>query len=149
MNRLLSTSALIVTLAFANAAYARDAKGPDAEPSFIEEALSQLPEKDASLFRDTMKKSHEKDKALHDQMHKLHDELHEIAIADEFDKEAFIEKSNELAKLQAKMHASMTEAFANALEKLPADERKTVADAVHDHDRHGKKAGADASDGDK
>ena len=58
--------------------------------------------------------------------------LHDLITADKFDKDAFIAKSGELVKLHEKMESSMTEAFATALSKLPADERKTLADAMHE-----------------
>jgi len=137
MKHLLSTTALVLTLAFSGMAYAHDGHdGHDGPPPPFEAGLSKLPQKDADAFRATMKASHEKDKALFEQMHKLHDELHDIMTAETFDKGAFIAKSKELNVLHDKMHAHMTEAFATALSQLSQDERKTMADAMK-HGHHG------------
>jgi len=146
MKKLLSTTALALTLAFSGIAYAHDHH--DGPPAFMEEALSKLPDKDADQFRATMKQSHEKDKALFEQMHKLHDEQRAILTADNFDKSAYIVKSKELQKLHDKMHANMTQAFATAVSQLPQDERQTLADAMHHgHHHHGDdNAPSDASD---
>ena len=130
MNKLLSTTALAVTLALCGVAYA---DMPPPPPPPFEEALSKLPDKDAAAFRDTMKQSHEKDKALFDQMHKLHEDLRAIIVAPTFDKDAFIAKNKELDELHHKMHAHMTAALATALSALTPDERKTFAESMHHH----------------
>ena len=152
MRKLLSTTALVFTLAISGVAYANDDwhgkgdhKGP---PPYIEEALSKLPEEDAAQFRNTMKQSQEKGKTIFEQMHKLHEDLHGILTAEKFDKAAYIAKNKELTKLHDKMHANMTEAFATAAAQLSQDDRKILADAMknkwhHHHDE------AQKSDGDK
>lgn len=145
MKYLLSTTALALTLAFSGMAYAEPGPGHDGPPPPpFEEALKKLPDKDAAAFRDTMKASHEKDKATFEQMHKLHGELKAIITADTFDKNAFIAKNKQLDALHDKLHVNMTEALANAISKLPPDERKTFAEAMHhEHGPHHHDKGDD------
>lgn len=140
---LLSMAAIILTLACSGMAYANDGEGdhkgppPPGAPPFMEEALSQLPEKDAEKFRDTMRQAHEKNRAIHEQMRQLHEELHRIMTAEKFDKSAFIAKNNELKQMQDMMFSNMTEAFAAALSGLSQGERKTLADAMRTAMPHG------------
>lgn len=157
MKALLSTTAMITLLTVSSVAFAdSDSHGKDGkgEHPFMEEALSKLPEKDAATFRDTMKQSHEKDKDLFEKSHKMHEELHALLAADTFDKAAYVAKSKELAKIHATMHDHMTEAFATAVSKLPPDERKILADNIHEmhkgmHHGHHHHDGKDNADGDK
>lgn len=149
MKRLLSTTALVLSLSLSGMAYANDA--PDGgRHGFMQGALSKLPQDKADAFRNTLKQAREKNTETHDQMKKLHDQLYTIMTAPTFDKKAYIAKNGEIQALQEKMQKSRNAAFANALSSLTQEERTSVADslkAMHQkHEWHGKKDGKQESD---
>ena len=141
MKNLFSTTALILSLTVYAGAYANDeGGGKGGKHMMFKEALEKLPKQDAAKFRESIKKGHEKNKALFEQVRSLHKELHEIMIAESFDKAAFISKSNSVQKLEEKIHARWTENFANAFAQLSQADRKIFTDNMHEHKRgpHGK-----------
>lgn len=149
MKKLLTTTALVFTMAMAGMAYAD--KGSehggwhDGPPPFMEEAINKLPAAKAEAFKATMKKSHEKNEKLSAQSKKLHEEMRAIVTAEKFDKAAFLAKSGELQKVHDQMHVSMTESLAEALSSLSQDERKTLSDNMHfgSGEHHHHKGGRD------
>ena len=145
MKKLLTTTALMLSLAFSGMAYAHDDShgkdGHDGRPPFMD----VLPKDKAAQFHDIMKQAHDKNMELVDQMHKLREERRAILTAPEFDKDAYLTKSEELTKFRESMHkemkANMKEAFATALGNLSQKERQAVAASMekmhHGHHRHG------------
>jgi len=137
MKNLLSTTALLVVLSFSGAAIAHaDGQVKDGVPSYMDEAITKLPEKDATQFRDTMKQAHEKNMAISSQVHALHDDIDGIMVAKTFDKEAFLAKSEKLREVYQEMRTNTDEAFASAAAQLSQKERKTLATAMaYPHDK--------------
>lgn len=132
LSHLLSTSAMLVTMAVSGIAYAADSGSndhPGAQKwrAHREEVLSQLPADKAQLFKDTMKQSREKDKAVHDQIRKVFKERDAILTADKFDKKAYLAKSAEITKLFTQVHDNMTNSFVSVAEKFTPEERKILA----------------------
>ncbi len=156
MKKLLSTTALVLTLALAGHAYANDGwhdkgNGDGDGAGFYQGALSKLPEAKATEFKATMKAAFDKNTPVFEQMKKTRDELKDISTAEKFDKGAFLAKTAELNKERDQMRSTFDEARADALGKLTQDERKTLAEAMHDrgHGHHkdghmGDKPAADA-----
>jgi len=136
MKKLFPAMLAAVSLACAGAVYANDEPMGHEGPPHFEKALSKLPADKAKIFRATMQQVQEKNEPLMEQMHSLHDELHTIVTAPEFDKDAFLVKHREIEKLEEKIHANMTEGMASVFSQLSAEQRKTIAAAMH-HKRHG------------
>jgi len=131
MKKLLTTTALVLSITVSGIAYANAGdKGGRGEPAFMTEALAKLPAAKAEAFRTSMKKSHEGKKEEFGDIKKLHEEMKNILTAEKFDKVAYIAKGKEIQDKQEKMHAARTEAFANAVATLSQSERKTLADAL-------------------
>jgi uncharacterized membrane protein len=143
MKNLLTTTALVMSLALGGAAFAHDSgdhdmQGWDKPPHEMQDALAKLPPEKAKLIHEAMKQSHEKNKALYGQVRKLHDEKTALLTAPKFDKDAFLAKTKELRATQDKMKENMAEAFASTAAKLTPDERKVLAEAEpHHHMHHG------------
>jgi uncharacterized membrane protein len=139
MKNLYSLAAIIIVLGFSAPAFAHSTSSGDmvnGVPSYLDTALKKLPKQDADQFRATMKKAHEDNMAIADQVHSLHDELDTILSADTFDKEAFRTKSAQLRDVYAKMRTNSDDAFANAAAALPKDERQAlVAALAYPHDK--------------
>lgn len=141
MKKLLSTTALVLTMAFSGAAFAHSEwygkEGQDDKPYYMDHALSKLPAEKSAEFRQTMKDSAEENKSYKEQIYKLHNELHVILTAPDFDKHAFISKRQELQKIHEEMEENKTEAFASAVSELSQNERMTLTRALdHDRKRH-------------
>jgi len=150
--KLLSTTALILTLAFSGMAYADhdwNGKGEhDGRPSFAD----VLPKDKAEQFHATMQQAHEKNLVLIDKMHQLREERRSILTAPKFDKEAFLAKSAELAKFRETLHdqirTNMKEAFATAVSTLSQEERQALAasmEKAHHEHHHGMMLDGDKS----
>lgn len=143
MRHVLSSTVLVFAMAFSGAAFAHSEwygkEGQDEKESYMENALSKLPAKDAAEFRKTMKESREENKDLQEQVYRLHGDLHAILTAPNFDKHAFLAKRAQLQKLHEEMEDSRTEAFAFAISGLSQDERVTLTRALDhgkNHHRH-------------
>jgi len=139
MKKLTSITALLFILSLSTAAFAQTDKDSkkDEMQSYMEEALSKLPEADAQKFRDTMKEAHEKNMAIADRIHGLHDDLDDILSADSFDKSAFLATSKKLREVYHEMRENTDNAFADAAAKLTTQERKTlVAAMAYPHAKH-------------
>ncbi len=140
MNKLLSTTALLLTLTFSTAAFAHDdwyGKEGSKEPLCTESAVSKLPPKKAAEFRENMKGAYDENKGLWAKKQQLHKELHAIIVAPDFDADAFIAKSNELRDLHDKMEANRTAAFATSLSNLNQKERISLVSGMHKgHETH-------------
>ena len=149
MKKLLTTTALVLSLSFSGLAYAND--GPHG--GFMKEVLSKLPAEKADAFRNILKEGREKNAGLREQTKKLHDELYTIITAPKFNKTTFLAKKEELRTLHDKMAKSKDAAFANALAGLTQEERTSVADgmrAMHEKYKHADKPDDGAkSDGDE
>jgi len=143
MKKLLSTTAIILTLSFSSTALANSdwygKEGQDANPSCMENALGKLPKDDAAQFRTTMKAARENNKALEEQIGNLHGDLHAILTAPTFDKDAFLAKRKDIQQLHNQMETNMTVAFASAVDGLSQEERVTLTRALHhEHAKHHK-----------
>jgi len=138
MKKLLITTALVAGLTFTAAVAAPDASAPAAAPpSYIDQALAQLPQDKAEQFRDTMSQAHEHNRDVYEQIHQTHQDLHDILIAPKFDKSAFLSKSHDLRKLHDQIGANIDKSFANAVETLSPAERQTFADSLENsHEQH-------------
>lgn len=132
---LLFTTAIALTFAMTSLATAHDGppKGPHGP---MEQAIDQLPPKDAEQFRATLKQAHEADKPVMEKIRHIDEELRTLTKAETFDKEAYLAKAKEKDELERTHHTHMTAAHAEALSKLPAPARKTLADAMPPH--HGE-----------
>jgi uncharacterized membrane protein len=139
MNKLLPI-ALIISMAASGMAYAQDDAKSYGSKS-LKEALAKLPEAKATAFRDAMAQARKNNDGMKDQMKKQRGELNAIMTAPTFDKAAYIAKSAELQASKDKMHANMSEAFANAVAGLSQDERKQLADAMHKRGKRWHKDG--------
>ena len=151
MKRLLSTTALILSLSLSGMAYAYNgADGKEGHHGFMQGALSKLPQDKAEAFRNTLKQAREKNTATHEQMKKLHDQLYTIMAAPTFDKKAYLAKNAEIQGLKEKMQKTRSAAFAMALGNLTQEERTSVADSFRDmqqkHPWGGKKEGKSDND---
>jgi len=137
MKNLSSIAALLIVLSFSGAAFAHDdSQGKNGVPSYLDTALTKLPEQDADQFRATMKKAHEDNMAIASQIHVLHDELDGIMATEPFDKDAFRAKSAKLREVYEKMRANSDDAFASATAQLTQKERKTLVTAMaYPHDK--------------
>lgn len=134
MSKLLSTTALMMALVLAGAAYAEDTHPPAGmhtrggdRMQQRKEAMAQLPPEKAKLFQDSMKQVHEKNEALQAQARKLHEELDALLTAEKFDKDAWTAKSAEIDKVYDQMRANRNAAFVAAASQFSADERKTLS----------------------
>jgi uncharacterized membrane protein len=131
LTKLLSTTAILMSLALPGAAFADHtedhAKGGEAYHEHMQEVLSQLPAEKATLFKDTMKATREKNKPLRDQLHKLYSDRDAILTADKFDKDAFNAKNAELDKIYDQMRANTNQSFVSVAAQFTADERKVLA----------------------
>lgn len=148
MKKLLTTTALVLSLTFSGMALAYDGGDKGEHGGFMKEAFSKLPQDKAEAFRNTLKESREKNKASHEQIKKLHDELYTIMTAPTFDKKAYLAKSGEIQALKDKMHKAKTAAFATGLSNLTQEERTSVADSLREMhkkfaERHDKKPDGD------
>ncbi len=158
MKKLLMITAM--ALALSAPAYAQSApdngngqqtQSQDARPQDMHhhDHFADLSPQGQQIMKTTMHKAHEGNKALWEQGKKLHEQLHAILTADTFDQKAFVAKQAELAKLHARMHASMTQSFAAALAQLSPEDRNAIAADMekhhHKHDGHGQKDNKDDS----
>ncbi len=144
MNKLLSTTALVLSLTFSGMAHAAPDGDKPHGARFMEEAISKLPPQKAEAFRNTLKQAHEKGKESREQSKKLHEELRAIMTAEKFDKSAYLAKTEELRVLREKKYKAKSAALATALSALTQEERTTIADNMRKkHERHGKKIDGD------
>jgi len=129
----LSYDALAQTPAPATAQAPAQAPGAAQHPNqgFMGNALSKLQPANAAMVRDTMQKSHEKDKPLMDKAQALHKERQTIISADKFDEKAFLANGASIRQLDDQMRTSDEQAFAGVLAKLPASERKILAENMN------------------
>jgi uncharacterized membrane protein len=134
MKKLLASAALVVCLfaaAVSNSWAAEEEKSSRKSSSqFMEKALSQLPEKKANVFRDTMKQAYEKNESLNAQVKAQKEELRGLLAAQNFDKAAYIAKAKSIENLKMQMYGARSEAFANAAANLSQEERKILADSM-------------------
>ncbi len=132
MKKLLTTTALILALAGTQAL----AEGDKGEDSFkgprrhMEEALSQLPEEKEKLAHETLRKAREDNKVTREQIKTLREESKAILTAQEFDRKAFLAKSDEIHALHNSMRKNMNNAVADLAEQFTVEERKILAEAV-------------------
>lgn len=134
MKKILSTTAILLTLSFSSAALASSewyGKEGQEMPSYMEDAIGKLPKDDAAQFRDIMKDARENNKDLQAQIENLHGDLHAILTSETFDKAAFIAKRQEVQQVHNQMENNMCEAFASAVDDLTLEERVTLTRALH------------------
>jgi len=140
MRKLLTTTALVLSLASAGVASANTDghKGHHDGPPFMQEALAKLPADKAAAFRDTMKQSREQNKGSFEQLHKLHKEMQAILTASSFDKNAYLAKSAESAAAAGQDARCQEPELCRRGKQPSQDERKTLADAFHKGRHHSK-----------
>ncbi|MBY0407557.1 MAG: periplasmic heavy metal sensor, partial [Rickettsiales bacterium] len=81
-------------------------------------------------YNDTLKAARLKNATNRLEMQKLRDDLATIVTAPNFDKAAYISKSNEIEKINMQIRMSLAEANANALAQLSPEERTMMAQAA-------------------
>jgi uncharacterized membrane protein len=152
--KLLSATALFVTLMMSATALAADATKPaepakpavaaakpeapkaDAKPAGKKEAgktgkkaaagANKIAPEKVKLYRDALQAAGTKNAAVQTQIKKLRDEVTAIIAAEKFDTEAYVAKNAEIDKLNVQMRSNVTEATAGALAKFTPAERKVV-----------------------
>ena len=139
------------TMAFAGTAFAHYSEwygkeGQETAPTYMNDALSQLPKQKAADFRDTMSAAQENNKDLQEQLYRLHDSLHAILVAPTFDRDAFLNKRAEIQRVHDQMETNRTEAFASAVSDLSQQERMTLTRALHHGHEHGHHTKVPAQD---
>lgn len=133
MKKFISVAAVLMALQAPALVLAHE----DGPPPMMEKAISKLPPREAEDFRDTMRQAHEDNKDLYEQAKQLHWDMHNILIARDFDKDAFISKSNELRQVHEKIGMNMDQAFAEAVNDLSPRDRMQLAHAMEkDHKMH-------------
>jgi uncharacterized membrane protein len=146
MKKLLSTTALIITLSFSGAAFAADPS--DAKPDtqvFLDHAIAKFSKADAHQFKETMATAHEQNMQLADQIHSLRADLDTILTSDTLDSNAFAAKSAELRGVYQKMRENTDQAFIAAVTQLsPAERQSLVAAMDYTHEKR-KEAAKSAS----
>jgi len=139
MKKLLSVTTILCAISFPMAASANTAA--NVPSSYVEQAISRLPADKAEEFRDRMQQAHEDNQDLYNQAHQLREDLHTILTADNFDKDAFIAKSEELRQVHNKIGANLDGAFAEGVADLTPDDRMKLARAM-EHEKKAHKAKA-------
>lgn len=141
---LLSTTALIATLALSPAAYAEDS-AQHLKQGFNQrrqqEVLNQLPPEKAKLFKETMGKTREGNQTIYEQIKQQQDALAALLTAEKFDKAAYLAKTAEIDKLYAQMRANTTQAFVSVASQFSVEERKVLAKMRRGPGKPGMKKG--------
>jgi len=132
MKRLALITTVLAVLHFPGAAFAQEDNLPR---TYMEKAISTLPHDKAEEFRDTLQSAHEENDKLYEQAGQLHTQMHGILAADNFDKDAFIAKSQELRRVHDKIRTNLDEAFADAVSDLSTSQRHTLLAAM-EHQGH-------------
>jgi hypothetical protein len=90
------------------------------------------------LLRTAMKKAHEDNKAVFEDLHKLHKERHDILAAKTFNKAAYLSVSAKIDAKRAQIQKAHTEVFASIADKFTPEEREHLARKFghHDHGHH-------------
>lgn len=150
MKKLLTTGALILVLAAAQGVQAEGDKegGFHKGRHHREEILSKLPEEKRELFHATMKTTREQNKESREKLRALREESKAILTAGEFDRKAFLAKSDEIHALHDTMRKNMNNAIADIAEKFTAEERKILAEALPKGPKHGRYKSQDKHEGD-
>lgn len=94
------------------------------------DASPRLSEEHYKIVKDAMNKVREDNKHLNDQIKAKKKELAAIMSADKFDKAAYLAKHNEIQNLIEKASYNRASAMADAAEKLPASDRKILAERI-------------------
>ncbi len=137
MKKLLLTTAMVLALGAGHALAEPDAPPPgDHHAQRFEQTLSQLPKDKADLIRNDFNQARAQNEPFHAQLESLHKERIALLSADKFDKKAYLANIRKTQKLHDTMQMNRTEAFASALTKLTAPERKILVDSMHEMDEH-------------
>jgi Spy/CpxP family protein refolding chaperone len=111
----------------------------------IEKALSELPKDKATLVRNWMQQMKQERKASHKQIKELYRQVKQLAMAENFDKEAFLAKMAQIRQLKDQRAQKYAEAAANVAAQLTAKERtallKASSKGQHGHGHHAKQGG--------
>lgn len=155
--RLLLAAVLVSTVALAPAAMAAD-KVAATKTSTTKTTTTKLPsgkttstvDTDTSMKRvsaDKMKtyssalaNAKAKNETIKPQVAKLRQDLKTIIVSPNFDKAAFIAKSNEIENLTEQMHKNTSEATASALTQFTPEERQVLSRSMKLGDGNGKNA---------
>jgi uncharacterized membrane protein len=109
----------------------------------IEQALSELPKEKAALVRNWMQQMKQEKRASHKQLQELYRQVKQLAMAEKFDKEAFLAKMAQIRQLKNQRAQKYAEAAANVAAQLTAKERTTLLKAFSkgQHGHHAKQGG--------
>jgi uncharacterized membrane protein len=137
--KLLPAAALIAVMSAYGASYAKedvkDAHPPTTAMPFEQDGkggsphgglLEALPDDKRKILMDTMKKTHEDNKALFDQMRQLNEERDAILKADKFDQNAFLKKSDEIDAIHDKFSKIHEKAVASVASQFTPQERRVL-----------------------
>ncbi len=133
MKKLILITAMLGVLHLPTLAFANDGDG--LPPTLMEKAISKLPSDKAEQFRDALQSAHEENAPLYDQAKQLHTQIHDILAADNFDRDAFNAKNQELRQVHDKIRTNLDDAFGAAVSDLSTSERQTLLTAL-EHQEH-------------
>jgi hypothetical protein len=120
---------IIVILALSsNAALAapENMQGKMDHKSHKKEIVAALPKEKAEMLEKAVAAQVVKSKGIDEKIKASRKELRALLAAEQFNKEAYLKKSSELAKLEADKFISRSEAIAEIAPKFTASERKAV-----------------------
>jgi uncharacterized membrane protein len=153
INTLLTTTALLASVALVPTAYAQSAPAQSTPAQSIpgqatmhpspkmeamqrkEAAFAQLPAEKGKLYKDALQQINAKNQPLHEQLDKTRDEMKAIMLAEKFDKAAYVAKSAEMDKLYGQMRANSVEAIASVAAQFTPAERK-ILEELHQEPKH-------------
>jgi uncharacterized membrane protein len=121
---------LIVGVSVCSIAYAFNGLGSRGRGHKARDVLSQLPEDKEMLFHRTMREAREATKNAREQIEKLRAEIKDIFIAPEFDKALFVEKTQQVHKLQEKMQKAREQAILELATQFTQEERTLLAEMI-------------------
>ena len=132
---LLFFATLLAASGLTSIAYAHDDGGKSGSGMHCEH--QHLSQAKIDLLRTAMKKVHEENKDVFEELHKLHKEQHDILAAKTFDKAAYLSVSAKIEAKRDQLVKAHTEAFASIADKFTPEEREhLVRKFGHRHGHH-------------
>ena len=136
---LLAATALVAVLLVSGFADVNAADKAAPQKTTTEATAQQMPmkhgmqgmsEESRKMMQGVMEKVREENKALFDEAQAKHKELQKIMKAPTFDKEAYLNKKEEVQTLHHKMSKARSEAMASVLEKMKPEERAKMGEGM-------------------
>lgn len=128
MKKRMVIAALVITLFAWSTAHAFDGCRPSrsGDKYSRQELLAQLPADKEIFFHKSMREASDKTSAMHTQIKQLRKDIKEILVADQFDEDLFLKKTNSLETLKSKIHVTMEGAIVKLAKQFTSDERKIL-----------------------